>query len=171
MIGAGMERNHSAIANDGPEGCADVLTAVDVGTSLVVGTAGTDGEPRATRAWALIPHDAAACRLRVIMAADDETAVANLATGVVALTGADVRTLRSTQLKGRVLAVEPPSEDDLERVRRHCDSFVAIVEEVDGMPPELTRRMFPTRLVAVELEIDTRFDQSPGPGAGRVVDE
>ena len=57
------------------------------------------------------------------MSADDAQALGNLASGVAALTGADVCTLHSVQLKGTIVAVEPASSEDLEHVAVHTDAF------------------------------------------------
>ena len=83
------------------------------------------------------------------------------------MTGADVRTLRSVQLKGRVRLVEPPVADDLALAAEHSQRFFDAVIAVDGLSPDLLRRMLPYEVVCVELEIDEQFDQSPGPAAGR----
>ena len=147
----------------------DLLSLIGVGTSLVVGTVGADGAPRATRAWAARIIDATTARIRVLMSADDAKALGNLASGVAALTGADVRTLHSVQLKGAIVAVEPASADDLEHVALHTDAFFRIVEETDGLPISLLRRLMPHELIAFELVVDCTFDQSPGPLAGSAV--
>ena len=97
------------------------------------------------------------------MSADDAQALGNLASGVAALTGADVRTLQSVQLKGAIVAVEPASAEDLEHVAVHTDAFFRIVEETDGLPLSLLRRLMPHELIAFELVVDGTFDQSPGP--------
>lgn len=148
---------------------SDIPTIVDGGASLVVATVSEDGEPRAARAWATTVVDPEALRVRIAMAADDDVAVGNLATGTIALTAADVRTLRSVQLKGRVMAVEPATAADLQRVVEHSDRFFDAVHETDGNPLPLLRRLLPHRVVAVELSVDEAFDQSPGSGAGEAL--
>ena len=61
--------------------------------------------------------------------------VGNLAGGVAALTGADVRTLRVGAAEGPVVAVEPATADDLEHVAgAHRARSSAVVEETDGTP-------------------------------------
>lgn len=146
---------------------SELTSMIDAGAGLVVGTAGADGEPRATRAWAVTVVDDGTRRVRVVVSADDPVSVANLRTGaVVALNGADVRTFRSVQLKGRVMAVESPSADDLGTTRAQSDRFLQVVHETDGNPLELLRRILPVEVVVVELEIDEMYDQTPGPDAG-----
>jgi hypothetical protein len=103
------------------------------------------------------------------MGADDAVAVGNLASGVAALTGADVRTLESVQLKGSVVAVEPPTAADLDQVAAHTDAFIRAVAETDGLPVSLLRRLIPREVIAFELVVDGTFDQTPGPSAGSAV--
>jgi hypothetical protein len=134
---------------------------------LLVATVSADGDPRATRAWAADVVDAAAGRLRVLVTADDPVTLADLAdTGTVAVTGADVRTLRAVQVKGSVAAIEPVTEADLERAAGHTAQFFALISELDGIPVELLRRLAPRTLVACVVDVREVYDQSPGPGAG-----
>jgi hypothetical protein len=134
---------------------------------LLVGTVGGSGEPRATRAWAADVLDAGCGRIRVLVDADDPVVLGHLAeTGAVAVTGADVRTLQSVQVKGSVTATEPPTAADLERAHRHTEAFIAAVYELDHTEPSLLRRLVPRSLVAVEISVREVYDQSPGPGAG-----
>lgn len=139
---------------------------IDVGAGLVIGTVGADGAPRAERAWAVSVVDPDTKRVRIVLGADDPVTVQNLANGPVALTGADVRTFDSVQFKGHVVAVEPPTSDDVAHVREHVDRFFAAVHATDGNPIELLRRMLPHEMVAVEMVVGELFDQTPGPDAG-----
>lgn len=137
------------------------------GVSLIVGTASTSGEPRATRAWSFVVVDVEADRVRVVVTADDPVAVANLAVGaLVSVTAADVRTLQAAQVKGRVERVEEVSEADLAAMVHETDAFIEAVNETDGLPPDVIRRMLPNAVLAIELAVGDRFEQSPGPGAG-----
>ncbi len=148
---------------------SDVMSILEAGTSLIVGTVGPDGEPRATRAFALTIVDDQADRVRVVMSADDPVAVTHLGTGAIAVTAADVRTLRSVQLKGRITTVEPPTEHDLEVMEEHSSLFIQAIADTDGFDPGLTRRMLAQHVVSIEFLVDELFNQSPGPGAGSPV--
>lgn len=150
-------------------GGTDVLERIAIGTSLVIGTVSETGEPRATRAWSAEVLDREPLRIRVLMGADDEAAVANLGSGSVAVTGADVRTLESLQVKGQVVVVEPATTEDLARVAEHTDRFFEAVHETDGTPVSLLRRLCPHEVIAFEMVVDGTFDQSPGPAAGAVM--
>jgi hypothetical protein len=146
----------------------DLMAVVERGSGLIVGTATDDGEPRATRAWAVVLA-AGTQRARVIVSADDPSSVIGLRNGRVAVTAADVRTLRAVQMKGRVTAVEPASSADIEMMDLQSQAFFEAVHEVDGNPVEQLRRILPHQVVAVEFDVEEWFDQSPGPGAGAVL--
>lgn len=118
--------------------------------------------------------DPAARRVRLAVSADDPVMVTTLgqhAERVVhlAVTGADVATLRSLQLKGRVVAVEEPDAADRELVDRHQNLFVAKIEATDGHPRDVVWRFLPTALIMVEVVVDEAYDQTPGPDAGQAL--
>ena len=148
---------------------ADVMSILAAGTSLIVGTVGPDGEPRATRAFALTVVDAAADVVRVVLSADDPVIVDHLASGVIAITAADVRTLRSVQLKGRIVGVEPSSAHDEAVAAEHSGRFFQAIHETDGHDLSAIRQMLPLRTLSVEIAVEALFDQTPGPDAGRAV--
>jgi len=143
----------------------------DRGCALVVGTVGPDGAPYASRGWGLTLTPATPSPVRLLLDAGDALTLANLRRetehgGRIAITGADVVTLRSFQLKGRVTAVDTATDDDLAKVDRYCDEFFTDIETTDGTPRHLTERLRPDAYVACTVEIDEAFDQTPGPDAG-----
>jgi hypothetical protein len=146
---------------------AGLEAMVEHGAGLLVGTVSPDGEPRATRAWSAVVVDQVVGRVRVAVSADDPQTLANLASGsTVALTGADVRTLDSLQVKGRVERIEPPNEHDRATIDVQTDRFLWAVHETDGNPIEMLRRFLPHEVVMIEMMVDESFDQTPGPDAG-----
>ena len=144
----------------------ELMTILESGAGLVVGTVSTDGEPRADRAWAASVVDAESCRLRFVMSADDPAVVENLQGAMVSLTGAEVITYQSVQLKGRPVVVEAATAGGLELAHRQSEAFFEAVHRSDGNPVESLRRMLPHRMVAVEMLVEETFDQTPGPSAG-----
>ena len=150
-------------------GGTNFLELIDAGASLVVGTVSDDGEPRAGRAWASRVIERDPLRIRLVMAVDDEVTVANVAPGaIVAVTGGDVRTLRSVQLKGCVRLVEPPTADDLALAAEHS-------APLHGRRARRRRARRPrscggccrTRWCASSWRSRTGSTRSPGPAAGR----
>jgi hypothetical protein len=137
-----------------------------IGSALLVGTVARDGTPRATRGWSLELVDEEARRLRLVVSADDQVTLQNLGNGRIAVTGGDVRTVRSQQVKGRVECIEEATEQDLARMALHADVFFTDVEETDGTPRSLLTKLLPIEVVACEFVVDEAYDQSPGPTAG-----
>ncbi len=144
----------------------ELMTILESGAGLVVGTVSADGMPRADRAWAATVVDAESRRIRFVMSADDAAVVDNLQSGRASLNGADVRTYQSVQLKGRPVVVEAPSPADVELARDQSARFFEAVHLTDGNPIEALRRMLPLEMVAVEMIVEETFDQTPGPSAG-----
>jgi hypothetical protein len=160
-----------------PEGCslvfdAETVAFLESGCALIVGTVMPDGEPFATRGWGLTVLDATpradnTFDVRLLLDANDAVTLANLAPGAqIAITGADVRTLRSMQCKGRSRGTEPATAADGERARAFCDDFYDAVLETDGTDPALLERLTPAAYAACLVAVDAVFDQTPGPRAG-----
>ena len=140
---------------------------LESGCSTIVGLVTVDGEPFATRGWAIEVLDEG--RLRVLVGAGALAAAGRAPGGppfLIAVTGAEVHTLRSVQVKGTAHDLEPPTSADLERSRAFCDEFFADVESADGIPRHLMDRLVPTDLVALTVDVAELYDQTPGPSAG-----
>jgi hypothetical protein len=143
----------------------DVVALLESGCSMIIGTVDASGTPLATRGWgAAVEADG---RVRVLLALEADAARANLAaTGKIAIGATDVPTLRSIQVKGEVVAIEPPTDADRDRSDRHREGFFRDVHETDGIPIEVLLRVAPGGLEAVTVVPTEVFDQTPGPGAG-----
>jgi hypothetical protein len=148
---------------------SELVSFIESGCGLIVAAVGADGEPFAARAWGADVVDAATGLVRVLLDADERLLAHLESTGVIAFTGADVRTLRSAQLKGRVMSIEPATASDTARAARYCDEFFVVLKEVEGTPRELLDRIVPAALVACSVVVGEAFDQTPGPRAGRSV--
>ncbi len=146
----------------------DDLTAfLESGCSTIVGLVTADGEPFATRGWGT--EVLGGGRLRVLLGAGAMAAAGRGVGGepfAIAVTGADVRTLRSVQVKGTAHDLEPPTEADLVRSQGFCDAFFRDIEEVDATGRHLMERLVPADLLAATVDVDELFDQTPGPSAG-----
>jgi hypothetical protein len=145
---------------------SELTNMIEAGAGLILGTVDGDGAPRGIRAWGARVVDVDGQRVRIVLTADDRRVVDNLAGGKAAFTAADVRTLRSVQLKGRVVIVEPPTPDDVEVTRAQIDRFFEAVNQTDGNPLEQMELMLPTEMVAIEVLVEEEYDQTPGPAAG-----
>lgn len=139
------------------------------GRAMIVGTAAADGTPHAQRAWGC--SVVGPTTVRILLDAADPVLRQHLAdTGRIAVTSADVRTLRSVQLKGRILALhDEPDAEDLRRSDAQNGELFTDIEETDHYPRVLTERMVPPSYVAAEVEVEELYDQTPGPSAGAPV--
>jgi hypothetical protein len=141
-------------------------TFLESGCSLILGTVLPDGEPHAGRGWGLTLLSPPGS-VRLLLDVEDTVTIDRAAEGgAIAITAASVRTLRSLQLKGRVLAVEPGSAEDAARAGRYCDEFFTDIEETDGFDRAIMELLVPTGYTACTVTVDDLFDQTPGPGAG-----
>jgi hypothetical protein len=153
---------------DGHDYFAALSCLLEDGVGLLIGTSDAKCVPRAGRAWGVRMDGKL---LRVVISADDPNLIANLDQGSVAVTGADVRRLRSAQLKGRVVEVVEPDDADLAAADEHTAAFLTAILETDGTAYELTSRMLPRRTLTVVVEVEEGFDQTPGPAAGTPIPE
>jgi hypothetical protein len=138
---------------------------LEAGSALIIGTVDAGGQPHAGRGWGL--DVVAGMQMRLLLDASDAGTLAHAAAGgAIAVTAADVRTLRSVQLKGHAVGVEDATDEDRARSERYCEAFFTDILETDGTPRALTARMVPPDVVACTIEVDELYDQTPGPGAG-----
>ena len=142
------------------------------GCALLVGTVGEDGAPHAGRGWGMAVLEAGApARCRVLVDADDELCVANLAGGgSIAVTATSVLTLRSMQLKGQAVGVEVVTADDDARAAAYIEEFFGHVHAVDDVAWEVFEAILPSGYVGCVFDAHESFDQTPGPRAGARVD-
>ncbi len=138
------------------------------GRALIVGAVESDGAPYATRGWGFVldPDTTPV----VVIDADDQRGREALRPGrPIAVTAADVRTLRSIQFKGQVESVHDTSETDGAVVAHYLHEFYTAIVESDGVPIDTLQRLTPTRYLRCRFRCDELFDQTPGPGAGAPV--
>jgi hypothetical protein len=145
----------------------ETVTFLEGGSSLIVATASTTGEPHATRGWGVTFLGGDPPEVRLLLGSDDPTCLEHAATSArIAVTGADVKTLHSVQFKGLVAEIEPATDDDRARAGRFLDDFFGAVEQIDGTPRELMEHLVPVGFVACRVRITEVYDQTPGPAAG-----
>ena len=109
--------------------------------------------------------------VRLLVDPTDERLLVDLAEGrPVAITAADVRTLRSMQLKGTSRGPDAPRGDDVARMHRYADEFYVDIVETDGTPRHVLDRLTPNGIVPFVVEVVDGFDQTPGPAAGRALE-
>jgi hypothetical protein len=137
------------------------------GCALIVATVDDDGEPRASRGWGIGVLSEDPPLVRLLVDADDDATLAQLAGGcTIAITAASVRTLESVQLKGHGRGVEPGTPEDQVRTDQYVEAFFRDIEDTDGTERRLLLRIRPDRVAACTVDLVEAFDQTPGPTAG-----
>lgn len=146
----------------------DTVSLLESGSALIVGAATPDGAPLAARGWGLTVLDAgASTRVRLLLSTQDPAVLDALGPdAAVAVTAADVGTLRAVQIKGRVVEVTETTDDDRARSARYRDALFADIVVADGAQLSMLERWIPADVAVCVIEVDECFDQTPGPGAG-----
>lgn len=148
----------------------DTLQLLHSGCALVIATLGPDGAPHATRGWGLTVVDAATGLLRVLVQTDDALTLDNIRNGAaVAVTATSVPTFRSVQLKGRGRSVEEPTPRDAQCQAEYTAQLVEDIHVTDGHAVDVLERWARRQVVPCLVQVDTSFDQTPGPGAGTAI--
>lgn len=144
----------------------DEANVLESPASTVVGTVDATGLPHATRAWGTwVLREGT--RLRFLLPAADRRAAADLAaTGRVAFNATIVETLRSVQVKGVRAVVQPATADDRLLHERFVRDLFQALHDNDGSDLVALQNMRPADVVAVECDVESVFDQTPGPSAG-----
>jgi hypothetical protein len=151
-----------------------VATAPDMhelarrGVACVVATRDGELRPAVARAWApVLADDGGTLQLCVEAPAGSPTR-ANLEDGTpLAVTLVLPSSYVSIQLKGRVTAIAELDDADHARVAAHGDAFAAETAAV-GLAESIARVLRGSaEYVRVDVALAERFDQTPGPGAGR----
>jgi hypothetical protein len=146
---------------------ADTASFLGDKAALIVGLVGQDGRPLAARGWGFTVLDHVGGRSRLLLDADELHLVSHLAGGgAIAVTGSDVPTLRSCQVKGHVEDFDDVTDADREHSAHYCAGFFGDIEAADHFPKHLMERIRPDELIALHLVIEEVYDQTPGPKAG-----
>jgi hypothetical protein len=146
---------------------AELLEYMESGVSLLIGTRDAALRPASARGFG-VEIDAPARAATVFLPAPGaEVTLGNLRdNGQIALTFSRGFDHRSLQVKGRLLSLEAANE----RQHRLQDRYFALFSEgliFIGHRQELLRRVRYYPSYALSFRIESMFDQTPGPGAGR----
>lgn len=144
----------------------EVFAFLSGGKSLVVGTRDKDLLPEAARAVGLRP---AADREHVTVFLPELIAartVANLRdNGRIAIGLSHPPDHRSLQLKGRVTALSPASEEDLAFVRAYIQELSVVLDAI-GLPAHVVSRVSYQPCLRADVRVEEIYLQTPGPDAG-----
>ena len=149
----------------------ELVAYLESGPSMLIGTRDKDLRPTAARATGV---HVAADRLSLVAYLPRPTMGRTLANlrenGRVALGFSRPVDHKTLQLKGRCLEIREPTEDDLARQRAYLTGFVEHLRIVN-VSPTRTSRLTLTPCVAVHIAVESIFEQTPGPAAGRRLED
>ena len=137
------------------------------GAALIYSFVTPDGEPVAGRAWGLREIGVGPPTVRVIIPGG-QLRPELLGTGF-AITGSNVLTLVSAQLKGRLVALDDYGDGDRPVFEQYREAFFLAVEEADHIPWASLERMVPVAFDVAIVEVSETYDQTPGPSAGELI--
>lgn len=147
-----------------PKELVDFLTS---GVSILIATRDAQNMPEAARAFA--PSVAADRRHMDVLIQRDLGArtFANLEdNGRIAMAFSRAIDHVSVQLKGVCRAMRPATDADRPAIERYHGAYIEGLYLI-GLPRSLTSRFRLHPAVVVTAEIESVFNQTPGPGAGR----
>ena len=141
---------------------------MESGVSLLVGTRDAQLKPASARGFG-VEVDAPRQELTVFLPAPGApTTLANLReNGQIALTFSRAFDHRSLQVKGQILSIAETDERQRGLQDRYFAAFAEGLVFIGHRLAQLNRfRYYPS--YALRFRIESMFDQTPGPGAGRV---
>ncbi|MDB4971826.1 MAG: hypothetical protein JWN48_167 [Myxococcaceae bacterium] len=145
---------------------AEVLAAIGEGVSLLVGTCDASLTPHCLRATGLRVHeDGNHVTVYLPEVTSRNTVTDVTANPRVAVLLSQPLTHRSFQLKGVVTKLGPAPEEALPLVEEYLSGFARVLETV-GMPYEVVTMISHWPSIALEVQVEEVFLQTPGPGAG-----
>ncbi|HEX5224725.1 MAG TPA: pyridoxamine 5'-phosphate oxidase family protein [Solirubrobacteraceae bacterium] len=145
----------------------DIRAFLEQAPATVVASRDAEMRPALARAWGL-DVQADGSELTFCVGVPDGSPVQeNLeGNGAIAVTFSRPSTYRTVQIKGEVLALDEPTDEQLRAADSHADAFSAEVLTL-GLPADAGRRLRgEVRLISVRMRVSEMFDQTPGPGAG-----
>ena len=146
---------------------AELVEYMESGVSLLVGTRDAALRPASARAWG-VEVDREACAVTVFLPLPgSEVTLANLRdNGRIALTFSRAFDHRSVQLKGSCVSISESDARQRALQERYFNAFSEGLRAVGHRPMLLERvRYAPSH--ALGFRIESIYDQTPGPGAGR----
>lgn len=140
---------------------------MESGVSLLVGTRDAGLRPESARVWGVTVERETALATVFLPNAGSEVTLSNLRdNGQLALTFSRGIDHRSVQVKGRCVSIAPTNLQQRAVQDRYFEIFSEGLRWIGHRPPLLRRvRYFPSH--AIRFRIESMFEQTPGPGAGR----
>jgi len=146
-----------------------IVRYLSSGMVIVVGTVDAAGWPVTCRAVALVGHDDGLGVTVYMPVATSAETIANLATsGRIAIVSTCPADHGTIQLKGRSREVRVADEREAEIVAGQVELVADALDRI-GLPRRMTRSLVSWPAFAVDVDVESVFDQTPGPRAGALV--
>lgn len=149
----------------------EVISFIESGVSIVCAVVGPAGRAQTGRALAarVLPD----ATIRVIFANEGNEAIATAAQagGKIAMTFSAPMSHRTLQIKGYSSGLEELDPEDDAITGQQCDAFAGVLRAV-GHPPGFVQAFLDYRVSkrwVVSFPAHEAFEQTPGPGAGRML--
>jgi hypothetical protein len=139
------------------------------GIPMLVGTRDRFLVPAAARGFGLRVEPGGEEAVVFVPRAWGAAAIENLRdNGRIAVSVARVADHRSVQIKGRVVEIRDSDDADRSFVEAYRDRLVPELGSI-GYPPKVLHRMLGWPSHAVRFRVESLFEQTPGPGAGKAL--
>lgn len=136
------------------------------GVSVLVGTVDRDGIPSCCRGVALTSSDHGANVTVYVPVATSQEVIANVAmTRRIAIASSYPIDHATIQLKGTPSAVRLASDSEAPMIRAQMEGFADTLDAC-GIARRATRRITSWPAFAIDVRVEERFEQTPGPKAG-----
>jgi hypothetical protein len=147
----------------------DIGELAGQGVAVIVATRDGSLMPAVTRGWGPRLSEEGARLELCVDAAEGSATLENLRAGSpMAVTLSRPTSYLTVQLKGAVTSFGPPDAEALGAASEHVEAFAAETAAI-GVPDAIIRLLAAGELLAVRVEVAERYDQTPGPGAGRAL--
>lgn len=144
----------------------ELATFLEEGLAIHIGTRDADLEPNGTRAAAIRAEEDGRHVTVYVPKLAEPRVLPNLeANGQGAVVLVRVRDERSCQLKGVFAGARAASDDERAFVMDQWDRFVQNIEQI-GLPRAVTEAWTVWPCLAIRIDVNALFDQTPGPRAG-----
>lgn len=146
-----------------------IRRAKDGGMSVFVGTVDGEGKPVCCRGIAVDSQDEFRTMTVYVPVDTSQETIANVATTRRIAIGVTQPIEHSAlQFKGTTKSVRLARAEEAEFVRSRMSDFAEVLAVI-GVPRHTTMRMTHWPAFAIEINVETIFDQTPGPNAGTVI--
>lgn len=144
----------------------ELQSFLESGVSLLIGTRDARMLPACMRAFGARVEPGGRELTMFLPDATNARTLANLRdNGRIAVGFSRIEDHRSLQVKGTVRELRPAAPGERELVVRYVAAFAGSLAFV-GLPPATSMRMAHWPCQAVRLDLESLFEQTPGPAAG-----